>query len=1203
MRKLKVFISVCLLTTSLPTSVLASYTLDQNNNGIVDIQDIAQTVQNNQNANAITGKNAFNKEDIQNLLSQIKPLNQQSLKGTVTGIVYDEAGIAVAGADVTLDGTTTIVHTDYSGKFEFNNVPVTFQTIVHVKMANYVDVNSDVFNILAGDTRNLGTMILRKTYGSVSGYVYGPDQQVLNAALVTIDGSTPPLSTLTDLTGYFTLSQVPTGTRNLTVTMDTYVSTSQSILIETNSLTTLAPIQLQKATSPQVTGSIHGQVMSANNPLSDASVRATGTSFATNTDMNGFFTLTDLPLGITELDIMRQDYQPIHISGITVSASVYELGPIWLSPNTTAPQLTSVSTGVLELDHQVINATVNEAATLYLVPRETTPTLEEIRQHVVTSTWAEMNKEATLQLSSVTPGDYVLYAIDAENNVSTPSDTITVIKSVSMYLTEIRHGLEISNMTGITKNDFTHARLQNINDDQIELYQFALAMDKYNLLDASSDPDFIAKMQEWIDIANAAPAIQRALMSGFSSPFDWSVLNENYGDILSSYELSGISSLTQLTVAEHLMEAAYKRGNYKLLTRAAIQAVLNSTTPSLEHSSWLGTPIKQGPGTKQVALSLSLKNSNDDSLKGFTADDFSMKVNGVETSLGNTDVFPSFTYDDVTSSYQIMFAGSDNSKTYTLSDFAYISAEERVVIQSNSLSVTTPDPAVPVTSIGLTLLINNSRVATHSSNALKLTIEPFNATNKDIVWSIAPSGIAAVNQYGSLDVTGIGRFTLTATNPLSGRSQSLELEAVDSTSALLAVQAYATSGGTTSLSLEDLKNTCVNYILDSAFENYKRALVAKRGEFEGLSSTEVSNLLQTIIGNYTYNAPLNQVLYDYSISNNPTEWDAYDLEELTANGIYHADATNVQYAKQVIWDTYRTEGGPLSGTQLTSLVSKVPSFSIRGFNPTVYATQMMSQHLNNQGSNVVVTFKVANMYGEGNTSLTSQDVKTNIGGTSRDLSDPTMFSNFTNLGGGLYSFEVLQSVLASPIMISALTIRVGYSDVPIATNVSVNRQAALIENAVANHNLNIVDELLFTVGNLPSLLGIEFISLKNNLEFAYTAHGNVLTESTISRIINGMHVVASQSKTTSADNDTYRLSFYQNVTGSLYYSVSARNQIGFLAMSSTSAYSNIYDFTFKHTSMFPVVLTYVASATEMLRYTSDNSPVPDFEIIFTEPTS
>ncbi|WP_442953099.1 carboxypeptidase regulatory-like domain-containing protein, partial [Paenibacillus sp. Soil750] len=332
MRKLKIFISICLLSSTLPTSVLASYTLDQGDKGI-DIQDVVKAI--SQGANAITGNNTFVPSDIQNLLSQIQPDNQKAVLGTITGYVTDETGAAVSDAQIKLLGTDLSMLTDASGHFQFYDVPTTFQMTVEVTKEGYDPTVSGVFNILSGDTRNLSNLILRKipSYGSVSGYVYGPDNLGLASAIVTVDSLSTPLTVLTDINGLFNLSEVPTGNQSLTVTKDTYSPISQAFNVTKGNLTTIPTIHLAKADSPQLTGSIRGVVKSATNQnLSEAFVSVTGTTYSTSTDNNGSFTLTNLPLGITALHVIKEGFQPIDIQGITVSENVYDTGTIRLSP-------------------------------------------------------------------------------------------------------------------------------------------------------------------------------------------------------------------------------------------------------------------------------------------------------------------------------------------------------------------------------------------------------------------------------------------------------------------------------------------------------------------------------------------------------------------------------------------------------------------------------------------------------------------------------------------------------------------------------------------------------------------------------------------------------------------------------------------------------------------------------------------------------
>ncbi len=1240
-----------MLSTTLPSSVLAGYTLDRDNNG-VDIQDVVRALQDSQAAVAITGKSTFDKADVQNLLSQIQPISQRSVKGTITGYVLDETGETVPGAEVVLVDLGLTVLTDASGKFEFNNVPAMYQAKVRVHKADYTDVYSEAFNILPGNSLVLDNLFLTSipSLGSVAGYVFTADQQPLESALVTLNGPAGTRNARSDTRGYFYLDAVPTGNWNVTVTKDTYIRDELTLTVTANSLVTMPPVYLEKAVNTQPTGSIVGVVKSdVDQPLQGAQVSVTGTTYQAFTDATGTFMLTQIPYGAADLDIAMAGYQTAHISGVPVTADVYNTGttrlisqgvigvvrdseggaalsnvsihleatdgsyaktitsdadgkfsytqvppnkaytisvtyagyllypmqpfmvnqgqstvkeiylqrgaavstehelldaladpmvpyilvlddihltrpyafnrsvqlqgisgshtqltapsftmdtsssypnvsfgdldmysdvgndetnlqaalssflgsikvngfagytgmiqrkdsanyfvagegseltayvqdaqgllgalsnanvatiymarditvyndlafpdrPIRLTsqtqkvlatnqythaeqiqlsnvsllPDSTPPQLSGITTGVVELESQQVKATSNEPAILYLVPAETSSNAEDIAAHYVAKTNAINDEEASIELLNVPQGDYVLYAIDAAGNVSNPSDMINVRKSVANALLTIRNGLHIANMAGVTKYDYERAGLHSLYNEQLDLYGFALNMDKDALLSVIDDHDFVDKMQVWVDTANETPVIQRALMSGFfsgHSNFDWSYLNANAESILTSYHLSGIYSTSQLIAAEHLMEQAYKQGNYKLLFKEVIQNAIDCSVPSPEQSGWTGDPVPQGPGTKQVALSLSLRNANGDSLQGYTAEDFSVKVGQEQLSLGDTEFFPSFAYDDSSKTYRIMFKGSEDSASYVLSNLSL----QGTVILEQPLSVTTP-------------------------------------------------------------------------------------------------------------------------------------------------------------------------VSDYS---------------------------------------------------------------------TEYAAQIVSQHLKADGSNVVVTFKLASSSGEGITGLTALDVKAKVGGETRGIFDPDMFTNFTDLGGGVYSFEVLESVLASPIILDNLTAQVDGADITIATAVSVNRQAALIEQAVAVHNQGILSGTLLLTGNLINSLAdidlINLLSLNQNLQLAYGAHGNELTEASIRRIINGMKLLAGQSQSLDDVADTYGLVFKQNVTGDVRTSVNVRNSSGYLSNYGASSSGNHYEFSFEHTAEYPVVLTYIATDEEKLAYASDGSAVPDFEIIFTFP--
>jgi len=66
-------------------------------------------------------------------------------------------------------------------------------------------------------------------------------------------------------------------------------------------------------------------------------------------------------------------------------------------------------------------------------------------------------------------------------------------------------------------------------------------------------------------------------------------------------------------------------------------------------------------------------------------------------------------------------------------------------------------------------------------------------------------------------------------------------------------------------------------------------------------------------------------------------------------------------------------------------------------------------------------------------------------------------------------------------------------------------------------------------------------------------------------------------------------------------SITVRNSTGYLSWYGASYTGNHYELFYEHTSEYPVILSYAATATEKLTYSADGSVVPDFEIIFTFP--
>ena len=108
---------------------------------------------------------------------------------------------------------------------------------------------------------------------------------------------------------------------------------------------------------------------------------------------------------------------------------------IVMFPDVTAPVLSGVTAGPIETGTD-ISATSNEDGMIYLVPDGTTADLGSITAAQVAQATAVANVASTLSTTGLTAGDYVVYAVDASNNISAASSAITI--SYPAY-TDFRH--------------------------------------------------------------------------------------------------------------------------------------------------------------------------------------------------------------------------------------------------------------------------------------------------------------------------------------------------------------------------------------------------------------------------------------------------------------------------------------------------------------------------------------------------------------------------------------------------------------------------------------------------------------------------------------------------------------------------------------------------------------------------------------------
>ncbi len=119
----------------------------------------------------------------------------------------------------------------------------------------------------------------------------------------------------------------------------------------------------------------------------------------------------------------------------------------------TAPVLSAVTSGPIE-EGDAIAATSNEAGMIYLVPDGTAATVGAIGTAKVAEAAATANVAVSLSTSGLAMGDYVVYAVDGSDNVSTASTAITIADLTAPVLSAVTTGpIEVGTDIMATSNE------------------------------------------------------------------------------------------------------------------------------------------------------------------------------------------------------------------------------------------------------------------------------------------------------------------------------------------------------------------------------------------------------------------------------------------------------------------------------------------------------------------------------------------------------------------------------------------------------------------------------------------------------------------------------------------------------------------------------------------------------------------------------
>ena len=209
--------------------------------------------------------------------------------GTVTGTITEATGNKLAGATVSVNGTSLSITAGSDGSFTLTQVPQGLQTLT-VSAASFQTKHVPV-RVVPSTSVSAGTIALtRITIGTVIGTVTDATGNKLAGATVSVNGT--KISTPTGSDGSFTLTQVPQGPQTLTVSASGFNSATTSVTVMGGQTVSAGTITLTLGTGT-VTGTVDGCCSElVLTPLVGATVSVNGTSISTTTGSDGSFTLT-----------------------------------------------------------------------------------------------------------------------------------------------------------------------------------------------------------------------------------------------------------------------------------------------------------------------------------------------------------------------------------------------------------------------------------------------------------------------------------------------------------------------------------------------------------------------------------------------------------------------------------------------------------------------------------------------------------------------------------------------------------------------------------------------------------------------------------------------------------------------------------------------------------------------------------------------
>jgi len=225
------------------------------------------------------------------------------IPGSITGSVTDaKDGSPIAGAIVS-DGTRTTT-TDVTGKYSIATVPPGSYQVTASKSGYYS--SSLTVTVVSGGNA-VANFSLSEVPGAITGAVTSAKDGSPIVGATVSDGTR---TTTTDVTGKYTISNVPPGTYQVTASKSGYYSSSLTVTVLSGGNTVV------NFSLSEVPGAITGTVTSAKDGSPIVGATVTDGTRTASTDATGKYTIANVPPGSYQVTASKSGY---YSSALTVT--------------------------------------------------------------------------------------------------------------------------------------------------------------------------------------------------------------------------------------------------------------------------------------------------------------------------------------------------------------------------------------------------------------------------------------------------------------------------------------------------------------------------------------------------------------------------------------------------------------------------------------------------------------------------------------------------------------------------------------------------------------------------------------------------------------------------------------------------------------------------------------------------------------------